>query len=191
MRKEKRNAGAAEADAAVPEQYKRGIVPLLQAKLVRTASGIAVVAVMSKPHRCPHIAMTGGVCIYCPGGPDSDFESSTQSYTGYEPTSAFPSLHSVLRPAAPMVTIPAPGAAPPRIPVHPLPRPDQAPSRRAPKEREEILGGVPSAFALRCLEERGAPLSRWCRGTGQDTARWNPSCLFMPPFSWPAIRKAA
>lgn len=25
--------------------------------------------------------------MYCPGGPDSDFEYSTQSYTGYEPTS--------------------------------------------------------------------------------------------------------
>ncbi|KAM9240304.1 elongator complex protein 3 [Leptosomus discolor] len=25
--------------------------------------------------------------LYCPGGPDSDFEYSTQSYTGYEPTS--------------------------------------------------------------------------------------------------------
>jgi elongator complex protein 3 len=54
---------------------------------VRTASGVAVVAVMSKPHRCPHIATTGAICIYCPGGPDSDFEYSTQSYTGYEPTS--------------------------------------------------------------------------------------------------------
>lgn len=42
---------------------------------------------MCKPHRCPHIAMTGNVCAYCPGGPDSDFEYSTQSYTGYEPTS--------------------------------------------------------------------------------------------------------
>ena len=60
---------------------------MLKAKPVRTASGIAVVAVMSKPHRCPHIATTGGVCVYCPGGPDSDFEYSTQSYTGYEPTS--------------------------------------------------------------------------------------------------------
>lgn len=30
---------------------------------------------------------TGNICIYCPGGPDSDFEYSTQSYTGYEPTS--------------------------------------------------------------------------------------------------------
>jgi hypothetical protein len=45
---------------------------------------IAVVAVMCKPHRCPHIAMTGNICVYCPGGPDSDFEYSTQSYTGYE-----------------------------------------------------------------------------------------------------------
>jgi elongator complex protein 3 len=62
-------------------------VPLLKAKPVRTASGIAVVAVMCKPHRCPHIATTGNICIYCPGGPDSDFEYSTQSYTGYEPTS--------------------------------------------------------------------------------------------------------
>jgi len=73
--------------AGVPEQYKKQLMPLLRAKPVRTASGIAVVAVMSKPHRCPHIAVTGGVCIYCPGGPDSDFEYSTQSYTGYEPTS--------------------------------------------------------------------------------------------------------
>ena len=45
---------------------------------------IAVVAVMCKPHRCPHISMTGNICVYCPGGPDSDFEYSTQSYTGYE-----------------------------------------------------------------------------------------------------------
>ena len=73
--------------AGVPEQFKKQLVPMLKAKPVRTASGIAVVAVMSKPHRCPHIAMTGGVCVYCPGGPDSDFEYSTQSYTGYEPTS--------------------------------------------------------------------------------------------------------
>jgi elongator complex protein 3 len=48
---------------------------------------VAVVAVMCKPHRCPHVAMTGNICVYCPGGPDSDFEYSTQSYTGYEPTS--------------------------------------------------------------------------------------------------------
>jgi elongator complex protein 3 len=73
--------------AAIPEQYKESLLPMLKVKPIRTASGIAVVAVMSKPHRCPHIAMTGNICVYCPGGPDSDFEYSTQSYTGYEPTS--------------------------------------------------------------------------------------------------------
>lgn len=80
--------------SAIPEDYKEKLIPILKAKPVRTASGIAVVAVMAKPHRCPHIAVTGNICIYCPGvyitynqGPDSDFEYSTQSYTGYEPTS--------------------------------------------------------------------------------------------------------
>lgn len=73
--------------AAVPEAYKAKLLPYIKAKPVRTASGVAVVAVMSKPHRCPHIALTGNVCVYCPGGPDSDFEYSTQAYTGYEPTS--------------------------------------------------------------------------------------------------------
>ncbi|KAH9504662.1 Elongator subunit [Bulinus truncatus] len=73
--------------AAVPQEYKKILLPKLKAKPIRTASGIAVVAVMCKPHRCPHIAMTGNICVYCPGGPDSDFEYSTQSYTGYEPTS--------------------------------------------------------------------------------------------------------
>ncbi|XP_011799958.1 PREDICTED: elongator complex protein 3 isoform X2 [Colobus angolensis palliatus] len=73
--------------AAVPSQYRKVLIPKLKAKPIRTASGIAVVAVMCKPHRCPHISFTGNICVYCPGGPDSDFEYSTQSYTGYEPTS--------------------------------------------------------------------------------------------------------
>ena len=73
--------------AALPESDREALLPKLKAKPVRTASGIAVVPVMSKPHRCPHIATTGNICVYCPGGPDSDFEYSTQSYTGYEPTS--------------------------------------------------------------------------------------------------------
>jgi len=73
--------------AGIPTEHRQALLPHLRAKPVRTASGVAVVAVMSKPHRCPHIAMTGNICIYCPGGPDSDFEYSTQSYTGYEPTS--------------------------------------------------------------------------------------------------------
>lgn len=73
--------------SSIPDQYKKYLIPKLKLKPVRTASGIAVVAVMCKPHRCPHIAYTGNICVYCPGGPDSDFEYSTQSYTGYEPTS--------------------------------------------------------------------------------------------------------
>ncbi|KAI6244193.1 Elongator complex protein 3 [Aphelenchoides fujianensis] len=68
-----------------PPEYRDLLLPKLKAKPVRTASGIAVVAVMCKPHRCPHINFTGNICVYC--GPDSDFEYSTQSYTGYEPTS--------------------------------------------------------------------------------------------------------
>eukprot|EP00522_Entomoneis_paludosa_P006451 CAMPEP_0172454320 /NCGR_PEP_ID=MMETSP1065-20121228/11347_1 /TAXON_ID=265537 /ORGANISM="Amphiprora paludosa, Strain CCMP125" /LENGTH=591 /DNA_ID=CAMNT_0013206631 /DNA_START=98 /DNA_END=1873 /DNA_ORIENTATION=- len=71
----------------LPIQYRKPLWPYLKTKPVRTAAGVAVVAVMSKPHRCPHIAYTGGVCVYCPGGLDSDFEYSTQAYTGYEPTS--------------------------------------------------------------------------------------------------------
>jgi elongator complex protein 3 len=70
--------------AAMPDSHRARLAPLMRAKPVRSASGIAVVAVMSKPHRCPHISLTGNVCVYCPGGPDSDFEYSTQSYTGYE-----------------------------------------------------------------------------------------------------------
>jgi hypothetical protein len=72
---------------ALPISHRAKLWPFLKTKPVRTASGVAVVAVMSKPHRCPHIEYTGNVCVYCPGGPDSDFEYSTQAYTGYEPTS--------------------------------------------------------------------------------------------------------
>lgn len=71
----------------LPMAYRKALWPVLKTKPVRTAAGVAVVAVMSKPHRCPHVAYAGGVCVYCPGGLDSDFEYSTQAYTGYEPTS--------------------------------------------------------------------------------------------------------
>lgn len=53
--------------SAIPEQYKEKLIPILKVKPVRTASGIAVVALMCKPHRCPHISTTGNICIYCPG----------------------------------------------------------------------------------------------------------------------------
>lgn len=53
--------------SAIPEQYKKYLLPKLIAKPIRSASGIAVVAVMSVPHRCPHVAYTGGNCVYCAG----------------------------------------------------------------------------------------------------------------------------
>ncbi|MFC1732987.1 tRNA uridine(34) 5-carboxymethylaminomethyl modification radical SAM/GNAT enzyme Elp3 [candidate division KSB1 bacterium] len=52
----------------------------LQTKPVRSISGVAVVAVMTKPLKCPH-----GKCTICPGGPGSSFGSVPQSYTGKEP----------------------------------------------------------------------------------------------------------
>lgn len=52
---------------------------ILQRKPVRTISGVAVIAVMTSPHACPH-----GQCVPCPGGPESEF-ASPQSYTGREP----------------------------------------------------------------------------------------------------------
>lgn len=51
----------------------------LRRKPVRTLSGVAVIAVMSRPAPCPH-----GTCVYCPGGPTADVP---QSYTGHEPAS--------------------------------------------------------------------------------------------------------
>ncbi|KAL7675568.1 hypothetical protein ACOME3_001835 [Neoechinorhynchus agilis] len=71
----------------IPLPDRIRISRVLNAKPIRTSSGIAVVSVMCKPHRCPHLAFTGNVCVYCPGGPDSDFEYTVQSYTGTEPTS--------------------------------------------------------------------------------------------------------
>jgi elongator complex protein 3 len=54
-------------------RYRR----LLMVKPAKTASGVAVIAVMPKPYECPH-----GRCTYCPGG----IEFNTPlSYTGTEP----------------------------------------------------------------------------------------------------------
>lgn len=51
------------------------ISPIIRKKPTRTISGVAVVAVMCKPHKCPH-----GRCTYCP---ESDI--APPSYTGEEP----------------------------------------------------------------------------------------------------------
>ncbi len=54
-------------------RYRR----LLMVRPTKTASGVAVVAVLPKPYDCPH-----GRCTYCPGG----IEFNTPlSYTGTEP----------------------------------------------------------------------------------------------------------
>jgi len=58
------------------EKYKK----LLTIKPVRESSGVSVIAIMTKPIKCPH-----GKCIYCPGGPGSVFGDMPQSYTGKEP----------------------------------------------------------------------------------------------------------
>jgi elongator complex protein 3 len=60
------------------EEYRS----LLSRKPVRTASGVSPIAIMTSPKMCPH-----GKCLYCPGGPASEF-SSSQSYTGHEPAAA-------------------------------------------------------------------------------------------------------
>ena len=59
---------------ATPSERER-ISPLIRKKPTRTISGVAVVAVMCKPHKCPH-----GRCNYCP---ESDI--APPSYTGEEP----------------------------------------------------------------------------------------------------------
>lgn len=63
--------------ARVPEEDLDELEPLLRTKPVRTISGVAVVAVMTSPHDCPH-----GKCLYCPGGVE---RGTAQSYTGREP----------------------------------------------------------------------------------------------------------
>ncbi len=50
---------------------------VLLKKPAKTASGVAVVALMPKPYACPH-----GRCTYCPGGIEFN---SPNSYTGNEP----------------------------------------------------------------------------------------------------------
>jgi elongator complex protein 3 len=56
--------------------------PFLLSKPVRSRSGVLVVAIMTRPSRCPH-----GRCSYCPGGLSSEFGDVPQSYTGHEPAS--------------------------------------------------------------------------------------------------------
>ena len=59
---------------AKPEE-KELVSGILKKKPTRTMSGVAIVAVMCHPHKCPH-----GRCFYCP---ESDI--APPSYTGEEP----------------------------------------------------------------------------------------------------------
>ncbi|MEK6841426.1 MAG: tRNA uridine(34) 5-carboxymethylaminomethyl modification radical SAM/GNAT enzyme Elp3, partial [Nanoarchaeota archaeon] len=54
----------------------------IKSKPSRTISGVAPIAIMTMPMKCPH-----GTCIFCPGGPGSYFGDVPQSYTGNEPAS--------------------------------------------------------------------------------------------------------
>jgi elongator complex protein 3 len=65
-----------------PPDRRDAVAEVVRRKPVRTASGVSPVAIMTSPHTCPH-----GRCLYCPGGPASEF-SSAQSYTGHEPAAA-------------------------------------------------------------------------------------------------------
>ncbi|MFB6070160.1 MAG: tRNA uridine(34) 5-carboxymethylaminomethyl modification radical SAM/GNAT enzyme Elp3 [Halanaeroarchaeum sp.] len=65
-----------------PDDRREEVEAVLRRKPVRTASGVTPVAIMTSPAVCPH-----GKCLYCPGGPASEF-TSAQSYTGHEPAAA-------------------------------------------------------------------------------------------------------
>jgi len=62
---------------SAPSHLRDKVIHILKKKPARTLSGVAVVAVMTKPSKCPH-----GMCIYCPGGIEIN---TPQSYTGKEP----------------------------------------------------------------------------------------------------------
>ncbi|MCD6464389.1 tRNA uridine(34) 5-carboxymethylaminomethyl modification radical SAM/GNAT enzyme Elp3 [Candidatus Woesearchaeota archaeon] len=60
----------------------------ITSKPTRHLSGVTVVAVMTAPFNCPH-----GKCAYCPGGLNSVFGSTPQSYTGLEPAARRGLMH--------------------------------------------------------------------------------------------------
>jgi len=64
--------------ASLPPSERSRYDGMVRRKPSRTLSGVAIVAVMTAPARCPH-----GRCTYCPGGLEN---GSPQSYTGEEPS---------------------------------------------------------------------------------------------------------
>ncbi len=63
---------------SLPPEERSALAGAIRRKPSRSLSGVAVVAVMTAPARCPH-----GRCTYCPGGVEN---ASPQSYTGEEPS---------------------------------------------------------------------------------------------------------
>jgi len=66
-----------------PDERER--LKMLVRKPTRTLSGVAVIAAMTSPARCPH-----GICVPCPGGISCP---SPQSYTGREPAALRAAQH--------------------------------------------------------------------------------------------------
>jgi elongator complex protein 3 len=60
-----------------PEESTK-LLPILRRKIIRTISGVTILAVMTEPYPCPQKE----TCAYCPGGPS---QGVPQSYTGHEP----------------------------------------------------------------------------------------------------------
>ena len=61
----------------IPNEKRSEYEKYLRTSPIRTASGIAIIGVMTKPHVCPH-----GTCIFCPGGIRF---GTPQSYVKNEP----------------------------------------------------------------------------------------------------------
>lgn len=68
---------------SVPRSERKKYLKFLSIKPTRTISGVAPVAIMTKPMACPPQAK----CTFCPGGPKSVFGDVPKSYTGNEPAS--------------------------------------------------------------------------------------------------------
>jgi len=66
--------------SSIAEEKVEKLRNILLKKPSRSQSGVSVIAIMTKPVKCPH-----GKCSYCPGGPGSEFGDMPQSYTGREP----------------------------------------------------------------------------------------------------------
>ena len=75
----------AEILGRAPPAVRGAFADLLRVKPTRSASGVAVVSVMTPPHPCPH-----GTCIFCPGGPRV---GTPQSYVGSEPAARRAAFH--------------------------------------------------------------------------------------------------